>query len=145
MPSRPEDSLQLDELWSFVWCRKNWVWIWLVMCKRTRQIVAYFTGDRSIKSAFELKKRIPAAYQHCVSVSDYWEAYQVFDPDRHLQVSKSTGLTNHIERDNGIMRQRIVRLARDTLRYSRCAEMHDAVIKLWILAHNQRCSENIFI
>lgn len=115
------------------------------MCKRTRQIVAYFTGDRSIKSALELKKRIPIAYRHCVSVSDYREAYQVFGSDRHFQVGKSTGLTNHIERHNGIMRQRIGRLARETLRYSRCAEMHDAVIKLWVLAHNQRCAKNSII
>jgi hypothetical protein len=43
------------------------------------------------------------------------------------------------------MRQRIGRLARETVCYSRCVEMHDAVIKLWVLAHNQRRAKNSII
>ncbi|MFO1390631.1 MAG: IS1 family transposase [Agitococcus sp.] len=60
---------------------------------------------------------------------------------QHTQVGKGTGLTNYVERHNGVMRQRIGRLARKTLRYSRCEEMHDAVIKLWIIEHNLMCKK----
>ena len=38
------DVLELDELWSFVFRRKDKRWIWLAQCRRTRQVVAYCTG-----------------------------------------------------------------------------------------------------
>ncbi len=118
------------------------MWIWLALCSRTRQIVAYATGDRSARTAFKLYQRIPPSYRQCMSFSDEWDAYRlIFDPSQHTQVGKGTGLTNYVERHNGVMRQRIGRLARKTLRYSRCEEMHDAVIKLWIIEHNLMCKK----
>ena len=129
-------------MWSFVWCRANWVWIWFALCTRTRQIVAYVTGCRGVTSCAKLHGRIPEQYRGCQSVSDFWSAYaEVFDPERHAQVGKHTGLTNYVERHNGIVRQRIARFSRKTLRYSRCDEMHDAVIKLWVCEHNKRITE----
>jgi insertion element IS1 protein InsB len=32
--------LELDELWSFVFKRINKVWIWIALCRKTRQVVA---------------------------------------------------------------------------------------------------------
>jgi InsA N-terminal domain/IS1 transposase len=47
----PEDAtstiLELDELWSFVLKKANHSWIWIALCRRTRQVVAYAVGDRS--------------------------------------------------------------------------------------------------
>ena len=41
----PEDSasttLELDELWSFVLKKANQVWVWIALCRKTRQVVAY--------------------------------------------------------------------------------------------------------
>src|ERR1700759_5048883 len=46
--SEPEASiLELDELWSFVTKRANKRWIWIALCRATRQVVAYAVGDRS--------------------------------------------------------------------------------------------------
>jgi IS1 family transposase len=39
--------LELDELWSFVLKKTNQAWIWIALCRKTRQIVAYAIGDRS--------------------------------------------------------------------------------------------------
>ncbi len=39
--------LELDELWSFVLKRANKRWVWLALCRSTRQVVAYVIGDRS--------------------------------------------------------------------------------------------------
>jgi IS1 family transposase len=47
LPAEPEDILEADEMWSFVYKRWNKRWIWTVMCRRTRQIVAFVIGDRS--------------------------------------------------------------------------------------------------
>ena len=41
-----DDVLELDELWSFVLKKAHQRWVWVALCRRTRQIVAYFIGDR---------------------------------------------------------------------------------------------------
>ena len=46
-PARAEDVLELDEWWSFVSSKDNPRWVWIALCRRTRQIVAFFVGDRS--------------------------------------------------------------------------------------------------
>jgi transposase-like protein len=56
-----EDVLELDELWSFVLKKANQRWVWVALCRRTRQIVAYFIGDRSEASCLHLWRRIPRA------------------------------------------------------------------------------------
>src|SRR5512142_1090611 len=47
----PEDPtstiLELDELWSFVRKKANDSWIWMALCRKTRQVVAYAVGNRS--------------------------------------------------------------------------------------------------
>ena len=49
--SDPEDAasttLELDELWSFVLKKAHDSWIWIALCRKTRQEVAYAVGDRS--------------------------------------------------------------------------------------------------
>jgi len=44
---QPQDVLELDELWLFVAKPANKQWVWLALCRRTRQVVAYAVGDRS--------------------------------------------------------------------------------------------------
>jgi hypothetical protein len=47
-------TLELDELWSFVLKRSRKRWIWIALCRKTRQVVAYFIGDRSRASCQKL-------------------------------------------------------------------------------------------
>ncbi len=35
------DVLELDELWSFVQKKTRECWLWIALCRRTRQVVAY--------------------------------------------------------------------------------------------------------
>jgi insertion element IS1 protein InsB len=51
--------LELDELWSFVGSIANARWVWIALCRQTRQIVAFFVGDHSAESARALRERIP--------------------------------------------------------------------------------------
>jgi insertion element IS1 protein InsB len=39
--------LELDELWSYVLKKANQAWIWIALCRKTRQVVSYAIGDRS--------------------------------------------------------------------------------------------------
>ena len=135
-----DDVLELDELWSFVLKKANKRWVWLALCRRTRQIVAYFIGDRSEKSCRALWKRIPAAYKKCCSYSDFWEAYQkVFPVETHQAVGKDSGQTAHIERWNCTLRQRLARFVRKTLSFSKSDFYHDIVLKLFIHSYNLAC------
>lgn len=56
--------LELDELWSFVLKRSNKRWVWIALCRATRQVVAYVVGDRSRATCQKLWKQIPTVYRH---------------------------------------------------------------------------------
>lgn len=131
------DVLELDELWSFVFRKSNKRWVWIALCRRTRQIVAHFVGDRSEQSCRELWKRIPAPYKKCCSYSDFWEAYQnVFSSHTHHCVGKESGETSHVERWNNTLRQRLARFVRKTLSFSKSDVYHEAVLKLYLHYYN---------
>lgn len=136
-PARPDDVLELDELWSFVLKKSAKRWIWIALCRRTRQVVAYFIGDRSEASCRELWNRIPATYKKCHSYSDFWDAYQkVFSTETHQSVGKESGQTNHVERWNNTLRQRLARFVRKTLSFSKSDVFHEIVLKLYLFYYN---------
>ena len=133
----PDDVLELDELWSFVFKKSNKRWVWIALCRRTRQVVAFFIGDRSEKSCRELWNRIPAAYRKCCSYSDFWEAYRkVFPSETHQCVGKESGETAHVERWNNTLRQRLARFVRKTLSFSKSDKFHEMVLRLYIHYYN---------
>ena len=135
-----DDVLELDELWSFVLKKAHQRWVWVALCRRTRQIVAYFIGDRREASCLQLWHRIPLAYKRCFSFSDFWGAYQrVFAADRHQSVGKDSGETNHIERWFNTLRQRLARFVRKTLSFSKLDRFHEAVFLLFVHHYNQTC------
>ena len=76
LAAEPDDVLELDELWSFVRTKRNQRWVWIALCRRTRQVVACFIGDRSADSP-GFAQLIPQSYSSCCSCSDFWEAYQL--------------------------------------------------------------------
>jgi IS1 family transposase len=140
LPAHLDDVLELDELWSFVGCKANKRWIWAALCRRTRQIVAYFIGDRSEASCLALWRRIPRAYVRCHSFSDFWHAYQqVFDPGQHQSVGKDSGQTNHIERWFNTLRQRLARFVRKTLSFSKSDRFHEFAFRLFVHHYNASC------
>jgi IS1 family transposase len=73
-PAPPAPALELDELWSFVLRRANKRWLWIALCRATRQVVAYVVGDRSAATCRKLRGRIPAAYRSAHCYTDFWEA-----------------------------------------------------------------------
>ena len=38
LPPQSDDVLKLDEAWTFVGAKQNPCWIWVALCRRTRQI-----------------------------------------------------------------------------------------------------------
>jgi insertion element IS1 protein InsB len=129
--------LELDELWSFVLQKTNKVWIWIALCRKTRQVVARSIGDRSKNTCLILWKSIPEVYRSGHCFSDFWSAYQAIVPEEQLtQVGKETGETAHVERWNCTLRQRLGRFVRKTLSFSKSEHMHIACLDLFLHCYN---------
>jgi IS1 family transposase len=78
---------------------RNQAWIWIALCRKTRQVVAYAIGDRSKETCRKSWESVPEAYRvrHCYS--DFWSAYQAVIPeDQHSAVDKETGATAQVDR-----------------------------------------------
>ncbi len=137
LPAQPDDVLELDELWSFVWKKSRKRWLWTALCRRTRQIVAFVIGDRSEKTCRRLWNKIPDEYKHCLTFSDFWEAYQqVFSKETHRCVGKESGETAHMERWYNTLRQRLARFVRKALSFSKSDAFHHMVTKWYIAEYN---------
>jgi len=131
LPAKPEDILEYDEAWSFVLKKSNKRWLWTVMCRRTRQIIAFVIGDR------RLWNKVPVEYRNCISYSDFWEAYQnVLPKESHHPVGKQSGQVSHMERWYCNLRQHQARYVRKTLSFSKCDAFHHMVTKWFIVNHN---------
>ena len=136
-------KVQMDELWSFVDDKGNKQWVWLAMDADSREIIGCHIGDRSRESARSLWQSIPAVYRQCATVyTDYWEAYETVIPaNRHRAVGKDSGLTSYIERFNNTLRQRVSRLVRKTLSFSKKLENHIGAIWNFIHEYNRLIGE----
>jgi insertion element IS1 protein InsB len=129
--------LELDELWSFVLKRKNQVWIWIALCRKTRQVVARAVGDRSEETCRELWNNVPDEYRKGHCFADFWKAYQAVIPEEQLtQVGKETGETAHVERWNCTLRQRLGRFVRETFSFSKIMPMHILCLDLFLHRYN---------
>jgi insertion element IS1 protein InsB len=129
---------ELDELWSFVGKKANRHWVWIAMDATTRQVIAFHVGDRSAQSAQALWKKIPAGYQeHAVFYTDHYAAYTGVIPcAQHRAICKLARKTNHVERFNNTLRQRVSRLVRATLSFSKKLSNHIGAIKYFICDYN---------
>ena len=132
-------TVECDEMWSFVGSKENKQWIWLALHRETREIAGLHIGSRDHDGALGLWDSMPPVYRQCaVCYSDFWSAYDsVFPSKRHKAVGKETGQTSHIERFNNTMRQRVSRLVRNTLSFSKKIENHIAAIWLFVHHYNQ--------
>ena len=96
-PGKP--ILELDEIWTFVMRKTDAMWIWIALCRQSRQIVAFVVGDRSAVTCLRLWSTIPVAYRAATCYSDFWAAYAAVIPrTQQHPVGKETGATAHVER-----------------------------------------------
>lgn len=138
-------AAEVDELWSFVGQQANKQWLWLAFDRATRQVIACYAGNRSRAAARQLWRRIPRAYrEQATFYSDDWKAYQgVIPVAQHVICGKESGLTSGIERFNCTLRQRVSRLVRQTLSFSKKLENHIGAIKYFICHYNQEVVRRI--
>lgn len=131
-------EVEADEMASFVQKKANKQWIWIAMDAKSRQIIAFHVGDRSHTSAEHLWAKMPQAYRHHATFyTDQYVVYEkVIPAAQHKAISKLARKTNHIERFNNTLRQRVSRLVRDALSFSKKLANHIGAIKLFICYYN---------
>lgn len=128
---------EADELWSFVKRRDNVYYVWLVIHRATRQVIAFHVGDRSRASARALWAKLPRAVQkYGLFHTDDWESYKTVIPQGQHLYCKQKQYTNHVERFNCTLRQRCSRLVRETLSFSKTLDNHIGAIKFFLCQHN---------
>ena len=104
----------------------------------TRQVIAFHVGDRSRTSAKHLWTQIPQSYrQPAVFYTDQYAVYDGVIPAAQQRViSQLACKTNHIERFNNTLRQRVSRLARETFSFSKNLANQIGIIKYFICHYN---------
>jgi insertion element IS1 protein InsB len=144
LPARPTAVVmsrleaEADEMWSFVQKKANKQWIWIAMDATTRQSIAFHVGDRSGESGKGLWANMPMVYREQATFhTDQDEVYKgVIPAERHRAITKQARKTNHIERFNNTLRQRVSRLVRETLSFSKTLANHIGAIKYFICHYN---------
>jgi insertion element IS1 protein InsB len=131
-------EVEADEMSSFVQKKANKQWIWLAMDTKSRQVIAFHVGDRSCKSARRLWAKIPEEYrQQARFCTDQYVVYEgVIPAAQHKAIHKLARKTNQVERFNNTLRQRVSRLVRETLSFSKKLANHIGAIKYFICHYN---------
>ena len=135
-PEKSKLCIEPGEIWSFV--RKKKSRVWPASDRNSGQIAGLHIGNRTRKDAKKLWKSLPGVYRQCaVCYSDFLEAYEkVIPKNRHRPSGKETGQTDHIERFSCTLRQRVSRLVRKTLYFSKKDDNHIRSIRYFIRKFN---------
>lgn len=106
-------------------------------------LMPFYPSDRRLRprprsdaTARLLWSRIPTAYRTGNLSTDHLESYHNVLPPQQHHATYGRGPTNYIERFNNTLRQRLGRLVRKTLSFSKCPVMHESVIRLFLHRYN---------
>ena len=104
----------------------------------TRQVIAFHVGDRGGQSAEALGEQIPAVYQkRATFYTDQYEVYKSAIPSaQHCAITQLVHKTTQVEHFNCTLRQRVSRLVRSTLSFSKNLTNHIGAIKYFICHYN---------
>ncbi len=116
-------------MWSFIGNKKRQRWLWYAWEPRLKRIIAHVFGSRSKKTLRNLLKLL-SGFNVAFWCTDGYRAYNDEPPKTKHIVGKL--YTQRIERENLTLRNRLKRLNRKTLGYSKSPEMHNRVIGTFI-------------
>lgn len=126
---------QIDEMWTFIGEKKpsNFIWVTYVINLKTKDVISYKVGSRSKNCLNTVTNCLLDLYPKKI-FSDKWKAYPALIPSEiHSTVRYKTNL---IERMNLTIRNRVKRLARKSLSFSKSMKMLDATLKIFFQTIN---------
>ena len=120
-------SAECDEQWSYVGDKKNKRWLWYILMKGSKKVLAF--ADRSQKTFQKLVDLLPEKLLDRLDTDGYICYKNIrFTPIHNI----GKHLTTSIERKNLDLRNRIKRLGRKTSCFSKSEMLHDTVIGRFI-------------
>ena len=125
-------SAEADEQWSYVYKKKNRRWLWYIIEKKTRKVIAFIFGPRTDEVYQKLINLLPKKLID-VLYTDNWGSYSKIKFAPIHVIGKIN--TKRIERKNLDLRTRVKRLNRKTICFSKSEIIHDAVIGSFIVNH----------
>ena len=128
-------ALEVDEQWSFVQNKEQQMWLWYGLNRHTGYIPAFVLGRRTDANCRQLGQKL-ASCQVRGFYTDDWKSYAKVLPTKRHHIGKDG--TQRIERKNLNFRTHLKRMQRKTICFSKSAEMHKNVIKLYINALNSK-------
>jgi insertion element IS1 protein InsB len=117
--------------------KKQARWLWIALERSTRRVLAWVLGDWREETAFQLWERLPLSPEQRLKGTfwtDLWRAYDA--PLLGVRRLTRTGGTNHVERLNCTLRQRLGRPVHKFLSFSRSDEMLEASLTIAFHRHN---------
>jgi insertion element IS1 protein InsB len=140
LPKKGKITIECDEICTFVGNKLVRLWIWLAIEVSNRMIVGFWVGCRSLECARALFRSLPPVYRQCaVCHTDGLASYTAsFPSTRHKSFPTGRGKTNHIERFNLTLRQRVARLARKTLSFAKKLQNLTGAVLDFINDYNRR-------
>ncbi len=124
-------AIECDELW-FVGKKENKQWVWLAMDVQTCEIVGLHVGPQEEESCWDLWDSLPDCYLNAEVYTDKYAAYAAVIHDKYHHTQGK--VTQHIERFNNTLRQRVPRLTHKTLSFSKSLQNHLGAI--WLFVHH---------
>lgn len=143
LPAIKGDALEIDELVIRFRVKRRSKYLWLVISRITRLVLAWRVGDRSEKTLRKLWFQVPPDYRRKLVYTDFYEAYaSFFRAWQHRPSEKGSGKTSVIEGLNNKWRNRVSGLVRKTV----CVRYLDELeSRLWMVleGHNQLTLEKL--
>ena len=128
--------IQLDEAWSFIGKKANKCWVWIAYEANTKQVVAFHVGDRTKQSAQAFYDKIPEPLKEkCQLIfTDNLKSYDKVIPESKHHTGKK--FNQNIERLFCTMRQRVSRVVRKSLSFSKKWENHEMALRYFFWHYN---------
>ncbi|WP_029904688.1 IS1 family transposase [Prevotella sp. 10(H)] len=119
---------EVDEIKSFVKCKKNLIWIVYALNRKTKEVVSYNVGNRTNATLEVVTKTLDLSNATKI-YTDKWRGYKsLINGKIHSTFNRGT---NHIERHNLTLRTHLKRLTRRSICFSRSAVILSAVLKIY--------------
>ena len=127
-PVKSKQIYEVDEIKSFVKCKKNLIWIVYALNRKTKEVVSYNVGNRTNATLGVVTKTLDLSNAKKI-YTDKWRGYKSLI-NRKVHCTFNLG-TNHIERHNLTLRTHLKRLTRRSICFSRSIAILSAVLRIY--------------
>jgi IS1 family transposase len=134
---KEEPDFEMDEICTYVGKKKNKVWIWLVMHRSSRPIVAFRVGDRSEATCTKLWEQIPPHLRHAGTFyTDAYPTYRCVIPENVHGPQQKRGAAHPMERFNATLQARVSRLVRRSYSFAKSFDALVGAVGYFIFNYN---------